>query len=167
MGIYDISVELESAINANFANHINTIAAEKGEGVTSSFELYPDEAADTFHQKTLPGVGYWFREASTEREIQGKRDTDAMLVIDFMESVPDRLALSRSVKIKIEAMSKVIDGLPASGATVFAAGEGRRGIRLVPDLYRMIAGQAGVSPASPFKGGFRMSLRVRSRDVIT
>ncbi len=164
MGLYDVRTELQNAINANFTTHLAAIASEQSVTLDTTFTLYPLERLDTFHAKTLPGVGVWIRSAAVGAKRQTRRDWNVVVGIDYGFGGSNRETVGRQVELALDAMMRVIDGLAQTG-TIQGAGEEEFATVAVHDVDELLQEGGGVSIGSPIIAGFRIEVPVNQQDT--
>ncbi len=164
MGLYDVRTEIQTAISANFATHLATVATLKGVSLDTSFTLYPFERVDTFHAKSLPGVGVWIRSAAVGAKRQTRRDWNVVVGIDYGYRGPSRTGVGQQLELALDAMMRVIDGLAGTG-TIQGAGEEEFATVAVHDLDELLQEGGGVSVGSPIAGAFRVEVPINQQDT--
>jgi hypothetical protein len=166
MGVYHVVTELESAINANLKTHIDAVATETGKTLDNTFTVYLRERAETFYQRTLPGVGIWVRAVATGAKRAAQREWDVTTIIDYLFRGNKRRTVGEQVELTLDAMMRVIDGLAGTG-TILGASEGEFATSPIHDINDLLQEAAGVSERGPFVAGFRLEVPIRQREVLT
>jgi len=166
MGVYEITNELEAAINSNLATHMAAIDVAKDVKLVKRFKLYKRERAETFYQRTLPGVGVWIFDVSTGAVSQARRKWDATAGIDYFFQGTDRQDVAKQVELTLDAMMRVIDGLtPAAGTnTIQGASENQFATQIVHDIDDLVQ-EASVG-VGEIISGFRIMLPVTTEDQV-
>jgi hypothetical protein len=169
MGVFDMGAAAKSEIETNFASHITAVGNEKSKSLPTDFDVYYRERAETFFRDVTekPGVGIWFQEVRTSRKRQGLRDWRAMLMLDYVLAGDDLTVMAEQVELILEAMMRIVDGLPSGGVTTFSAGDEEFGTIAVHDIWDLIVEAMGAATEiKPRVAGFRLSVPARQRDQI-
>ncbi len=161
MSVYETTNEFETAIKANFATHIAAVATDRSVTLDSAFTFYKRERVETFHKRTLPGVGLWGLSAKTGAKRVERRDWIVTMVIDYFARSSDRNKLGEQVELAMEAMMRVVDGLAGSG-TLMGASEDEFTTAAIHDIDELIQ----ETTTGPFVAGFRLQVPIRQRDEL-
>jgi hypothetical protein len=164
VGVYEITTELESAIDTNFAAKIAEVATEKSKSLDQKFTIYLRERIETFYQKSLPGIGIWIRSVNTGSRRVQRRDWSAVAIVDYFVKGEKRTPVAEQVEFGLDAMMRVIDGLATTG-TILGAGELEFNTLMVHDVNELLQESGGLSKGA-ITAGFRIELPMRQRDEL-